>query len=87
MKIEDILKLKTEEIIKIQKKKRIATWLLGIIVLFLFVIKIYDYSQTNEFDSMMILPVVFLPMVISEFLKLNKINAELNLRNTNGESN
>ena len=87
MKIDDILKLKTEEIIKIQKKKRITTWLLGIIVLFIIVIKVIDYSKTNEFDSMMILPVVFLPMVISEFMKLNKINAELKFRNTNGESN
>ncbi len=87
MKIKDILKLKTEEIIKIQKKKRIGTWFLGIIVLFLFAIKIYDYSKTNEFDSMMILPVVFLPIVILEFMKLNKINKELKSRNANGKSN
>ncbi|MFI1770167.1 hypothetical protein [Thalassobellus citreus] len=87
MKIDDILKLKTEEIIKIQKKKNITTWLLGIIVLFIIVIKVIDYSKTNEFDSMMILPVVFLPMVISDFMKLNKINAELKFRNTNGKSN
>ena len=87
MKIEDILKLKTEEIIKIRRKKRIATWLLGIIVLFIIVIKVIDYSKTNEFDSVIILPIVFLPMVISEFMKLNKINEELKFRNTNEQSN
>ena len=87
MKIDDIIKLKTEELIKNRNIKRIGTWLLGIVVLILLVIKILDYYQTNEFDSMMILPIIFLPYVISEIMKLKKINSELKRRNTNGKSN
>lgn len=87
MKIEDIVKLKTEELIKIRKNKRIGTWLLGTIIIFLLEINIYDYYQTNEFDSMMIIPIIFLPFFIFEFIKLNKISSELNPRNTNGKSN
>lgn len=87
MKIDNILKLETDELIKIRKNKLIGTCLLGIIVLFLLGIKIYDYYQRNEFDSMMIIPIIFSPFFIFEFIKLIKINSELNRRKTNGKSN
>lgn len=87
MKAKDITKYSTQELVKTKKSKNLATWLLAIVVLLLLLVNAYKFHQTRAFNSLMTIPIVFLPIIIAEFVKLQKISAELERRNINGEGN
>lgn len=81
MKGKDLTKLKTEDLIKIKKNKGLASGLLAIVILILLLVNAYELYQTRTFNSLMTIPIVFLPIIIAELVKLKKINAELMRRN------
>jgi len=80
MKIEEILQLETEELAKARKSKSIVVWFLTIIVLILVVVIGVQFYQARTFSALMIIPIGFAPIILSEFSKLGIMSKELKRR-------
>lgn len=80
MKIEDILQLETAELVKARKSKSIVVWFLAITLLAVVAMVGVQFYRTRTLSALIILPIGLMPIVLSEFSKLSKMDKELKQR-------
>ncbi|MCL6295475.1 hypothetical protein [Jejuia spongiicola] len=79
MKKEQIEKMSFEELVKKTKTYKMATIVLSVLVLIMFVTSFFSY-QENGVSFSVFLPLFFLPMVLTNRMTFLKLQKELKSR-------
>ncbi|MEK6155131.1 hypothetical protein WIW50_17810 [Flavobacteriaceae bacterium 3-367] len=80
MKPSKLSSLSLGELKKKEKSLKMAIGLLAGAVLIMYGAQIYNYVETKEVNTLMLLPLVFTFLVIANYVNLKKITAEIKSR-------
>lgn len=80
MKRNKLSSLSSEDLKKKEKSLKLATGLLTGAVLIMYGAQIYEYMETKETSTLMLLPLVFTFLVVANYVNLKKITAEIKSR-------